>query len=290
MPLNYGNADYDFEGDSEGFGAHLEAQFQLQQDNVEALDADMAAQTVALHGHGRIDGLVLGTGTGLAASLTVGNYLAAGRLYSLLAPAAVSLPASATRYIYMDGTGAFTLYAAQPAERPAGTWYVGSATTDGVAVTGVDQADCDEVASLAVLLERIADLEAADDALDERVTLLEEGGGGGGGGAVVYAYRLPWAPGDGRTNEQVIDEKIADAVEGLGSGGTGGGSVSLAVQYDTDVVNQAYHLLKTTQTVDPETPVTQVDAVTIVPGVYGDGSGGSPDFWDRVNSTWDFDA
>lgn len=289
MPLDYTLANYDFEGDSEGFGAHLEAQYQLQQDNVEALDSDVAAQTVALHGHGRIDGLVLSTGSGLSASLSAGKYLAGGRLYELLSAATVALPASVTRHIYLDGAGAFALYATKQTPRPDGTWYVGSATTSGVAVTSVDQSACDEVASLVTLL---AQVEALQDAVGipytsevdiaERLDILEAGGVGGGGAATVYWPLLAYSLSDGTTIPQYVTAQIdalraeltaaiATAIAGVtGTGGTGGTTSAITLN---DLAARLSQIVLYLTHVLPDLPAGNVNAATVVDGHSGEGSG-----------------
>lgn len=58
--------------------------------------------------------------------------------------------------------------------------------------------------------------------------------------------------------------------------------------WDVDAVNQAKMLLRATRVLDPDMPVNQVDALSVIWGIFGDGSGtpATPDFIDRVNSTW----
>jgi len=47
------------------------------------------------------------------------------------------------------------------------------------------------------------------------------------------------------------------------------------------------HLLKYTESVDPDGPEMQVDAATVVWDVYGEGNGADEkDYIDKVNSTW----
>ena len=64
--------------------------------------------------------------------------------------------------------------------------------------------------------------------------------------------------------------------------------VALPEVWAIDAVNQAKMLLRMTRTLDPDMPVNQVDALNVVWGIFGDGSGtpATPDFIDRVNSTW----
>lgn len=143
---------------------------------------------------------------------------------------------------------------------------------------------------------QIAALEAAVgipyggiDDLDTRVTDLEDGAVGGGG----YAHwaNMPKAPADSTTPGQEMDTKDAAAVEQhveeyhADDGGTA--EIEVNEPWNVDAANQARHLIKYTESVDPDGPELQVDAATIVWDVYGDGNGADElDFVDRVNSTW----
>ena len=45
-------------------------------------------------------------------------------------------------------------------------------------------------------------------------------------------------------------------------------------------------MLKLTRSVDPEHALHMIDCVVLVWTIWGDGTAGSPDYVDAVNSTW----
>jgi len=293
-------------GDTEDVPQHLNEEF-LAQDATIAADATArAAVDLALHGTGRIEtGTVLTIGTGLSCRVNDCNYLVAGTLGTLdttLGYTVVALPAGSTRYLYVDGAGAVTLYTTRQAQNPTGTWYAGEATTDGSVCTAVDDTDADRVAGLADLLSRMVAAEVAigtyvdETSIADRLDDLEAivAGGGGGAGQAFWQH-MQESVSSARTPEQmaqaVADADVAAHVAALHAGETPGGGGSTPVEaFDTDAGNQSRALLSYIRNTDAAGAETQVDAVTIVWGKYGDGSNGSPDFIDRVNSTWEFGA
>lgn len=170
--------------------------------------------------------------------------------------------------------------------------------TSGGTVTAVnDTREFVPAQAAALLADRLA---AAEDAvgtpyenesdLDSRVTALEDGAVGGGG----YAYwqNMPKSPGDSTTPGQAMQNTAADAVDeheaqyhGDDPSGSDGVVGEVQEPWDIDSVNQGRHLLADTTGANAM-PATQVDAVTVVWGEWGDGNNDSPDHVDRVNSTW----
>jgi len=175
------------------------------------------------------------------------------------------------------------------------------ATAGGVTTVLEDLRQWSPARSAESLVDRIAVIESAlgpayisdTPPADDVGTRLDdlEGIVGGGSGDLVYAKLLPWTPTDSRTNEQVMDAKDAAAIAAHVAelhGGTTPTQGNTVEPWSIDANNQARHLLKYTRSVDQRAPETQVDSIVVVWGVYGDGSNGSPDFVDRVNSTWEF--
>jgi len=121
--------------------------------------------------------------------------------------------------------------------------------------------------------------------VDTRLTALEGGGGGGGGGTVVWGG-LEKGVADDTTIDEEIDAKIAEHVVNVQHGGGGGGGTAVSVEDDCFRANDIRSRLLQVRSHSPDVVATQRNAIYIVDGVYGDGSGGSPDFIDHVNSTW----
>lgn len=123
--------------------------------------------------------------------------------------------------------------------------------------------------------------------LHDRVTALEQQSGGGGGTpAAVFWGALARAAGDPTTVDQAISAAIA-AHEAAQAGDESQDTIAVGEpQWDVSVVNLAKAVLDVTAHLRTHHPDTLLDAVVIVPGVYGDGSGDTPDYVDRENSTW----
>lgn len=279
-------------GESSTFPEHLNQEFATLGDAINTLSDEFATGNEALHGTGaESTGTLLEIATGRACDVSAGAYWINGRRYVMAADVTVALPANQTSHLYMDAVGTVSVYATLQGTNPVGTWYIGTATTNSAACTAVDDSDADRVANLAQLPEitdRLTIAEADIDALDGRVTDIESGAVGGSGPA--YWGALGKASSDATTITQAIEAGIdaheADKHSGEVDTGDDNGTTVIIMPQDVDAVNQARHLLKYTRTVDPDGAADQVDAVTIVWGVWGDGTGGSPDFVDRVNSTW----
>lgn len=122
------------------------------------------------------------------------------------------------------------------------------------------------------------------DDVDARLTALESGGGGGGAGT-VYWGALQQTVSIATTIAQAIAAAIAEHMATVQHGGADGVTEVLE-PWDVDAVNQSLSVLTEIRQVNPEAAWNHVDAVTVVWGVYGDGSHGSPDFIDWVNSSW----
>lgn len=294
-PIDYTLADYDFDGMTTGFDEALDTAFTLQQTNVEALDADVAAAFFALHGQGREPGgCILAIGAGLSATLTNDYYWIAGRRYLValgVGSSTVSLTGSVTNYIYQDADGAFVTYTSLQTPVPTGYWYVGTATCSAVACTAVDETGSEEVAA-------IDDLDDVKDAvgwpytnpadIDTRLAAVE--GGGGGGGGFSYWETMPKAAGDATSITQeattLAEDEVADHVTTYHAGE----AVSVEdaqEQWDVDAVNQAKQLLYLTRAITPDLPETQASAATVVWDSYGYGEGADGlTFIDVANSTW----
>lgn len=298
MPVDYTTKDYDFYGDEGAdFTDHLQEQFQLQEDNVLAVDADVAAGNALLHGLGAVGSATLLTvGTGLSCRLNNCDYLLDGRLYAIaevIGYKVVSLPLNATRYLYVDATGDVTLYETLQATNPTGTWYAGSATTDATSCTAVDDSAADRVASPVALQADVEALQAAvgdpytnPASLDTRLQAVE--GAGGGGGGLTSWGTAPKAPGDPTTPGQEMDAKDAAAVAAhvaaLHDSETATSTV--AAPWDVDANNQALALMQEISDDNPTAAESQRDSIVIVPGKWGDSTDGSPDFVNRTASTW----
>jgi len=119
--------------------------------------------------------------------------------------------------------------------------------------------------------------------VDTRLTGLESGGGGGGGGT-VYWNGLERTVSDPTTIAQAIAAAVAAHLAAAQHGG--GGGTAVTVEDDVFRANDIRSRLLQVRSHSPDVVATQRNALYIVDGVYGDGSGGSPDFVDHVNSTW----
>ena len=123
------------------------------------------------------------------------------------------------------------------------------------------------------------------DDVDARLTALETAPSGGGGTGTVYWGALQQTASVATTIAQAIAAAIAEHLATVQHGGADGVTEVLE-PWDVDAVNQSLSVLTDVRQVNPEAAWNHVDAVTVVWGVYGDGSHGSPDFIDWVNSSW----
>jgi hypothetical protein len=120
-----------------------------------------------------------------------------------------------------------------------------------------------------------------------RLAALEAGGGGGGGGTTQYWGLLTFSATVLTTIVQFLEAGLAQHVVDYHSSTGGGGTVAVANDpWDNDAYNQALSVLTEVRAGNPEAARNHIDAVTVVPGTYGDGSHGSPNYIDEINSTW----
>ncbi len=120
--------------------------------------------------------------------------------------------------------------------------------------------------------------------LDARVDDLESAAAENDGTGVVYWGSLKRAAGDHTTIEQQIAADLQAHVDAMHTDEQE--FVAEAEPWDEDSVNQARHALRATRATDNLLPDYLLETVVVVWGVYGDGSGGTPDFIDRDHSTW----
>ena len=281
-------------GDAIGVAEHLNAEFALVGDSVQAVADDLALSNEVLHGPGRESGgCGLSVGTGLSCVIGAGYYWAAGQRCENQAPVVVALPASQTSYLYQDADGMVVPYSSRQTPNPEGTWFCGTATTDGMGCIAVDDTEADVVAGNAALSAQVSGLdsrmEAAEELLEEhedRITDLESGGGGGGGTGPVYADPLRRSYSNAETVGQkfaALEAEIDALQDAVGSGGN-----VVAVEqpaWDIDAVNGALHLQAQTTEDALEAAYSQVNTIQIKHGVFGDGSGETPNYIDAA-STW----
>ena len=168
--------------------------------------------------------------------------------------------------------------------------------TDGVGISGEISDDREFIPATQALSwigEEAADLTAIREAigtgyfgetppaasLDARVDDLELAPTG-----ATFWGVLKKAAGDSTTVDQQIDADVQAHVDEYHQGDQD--YFAAAELWDEDAVNQARGVLKLVRSVDPEHPLHMVDSIVLVWGKWGDGSGGSPDYVDRINSTW----
>ncbi len=194
-------------------------------------------------------------------------------------------------------TGVVRFIYTQVNVQPPNSIALAEATTTAAAVT-IDadtrvyvpgRAGANFAAQIAALEAAVGIPYGAVDDLDTRVTDLEAGAVAGGG--YEYWETMPKNVGDttppgqemDTKDDVAIDEHVADYH--ADDGGTE--EIEVNEPWDVDAVNQARHLLKYTESVDPDGPETQIDAATVVWDCYGEGNGHDElDYVDRVNSTW----
>ena len=290
-------------GDSAGVAAHLNTELQAAGDAAAAAALVASSANASLHGQGIVAGLVLSPGTGLTAHVSaagagVDEFMLAGIIGNLSAVGGyevVPLTAGVANYLYMDDAGTITAYVTAQSPDPTGTFFLGTATCDGADCTAVDQSAAERVASMTGLQDDVADLQEAVGnpytnpvALSTRVGTLEDSGGIGGAPVIPKLDALVTSAGesDAQVAQRIADADVAAHVAALHTG-TGEPGAGLADPYpDVEEVNQAKALLREIAQDNPLAGDTQLDSIIIVPGVYGDGSNGTVDYWDRTNSTY----
>jgi len=120
--------------------------------------------------------------------------------------------------------------------------------------------------------------------VDARLDDLEAAGAQGGTGPVYWGV-LGKAAGVPTTIEQHVDTEIAAHVADL-HGEAGVEFLAGLDWWDVDSANQGRHVLRQTRATDCDLPEHLLEMVAVVWGVYGDGTGTTPDYVDDVNSTW----
>lgn len=277
-------------GDSEGVAAHLNTEFDGLGEGLETLESTVAVGFDALHGPGKeTGGCGLTTGTGLSCVIGTGYFWVDGERVEIEEVVTVSLSPSQTSYVYLAADLTPSTYSSLQSPRPAGTWYAGSATTDADSCTAVDDSEADTVSSFTGLTTRVEDLEdwqaTAETALDDhedRITDLE-GSGGGGGGGTIYADALARAV----DNAQTVGQKFAELDAAIEAGGAEGAAVALPQSFDDlEALNQALELMAQTDADNLAAFEAQVNTIQVQWDICGEGSNGTADYIDRVNSTW----
>jgi|ERR1035437_2380093 hypothetical protein len=240
-------------------------------------------------------GCGLTTGTGLSCVLAAGYYWVGGVRCHLAASKVIALTASQTSYLYQDAAGSVTAYTTRQTPNPAGTWFLGTATTGSSTCSAVDDSGADVVSATAGLAEAVAQTETALGTpyfggtppadVDSRLTALEAGGGGGGGPA-YYGPLTESSGGGPQTLSQRLttDEGRLTVLEAAGVG-SGGVATVQAPPWNVDAANQALQLQAQTDATHLEAAESQIDTVQVKWGVYGDGTASSPNFIDP-DSTW----
>lgn len=287
-------------GEMDDVSTHLNEEFAAVEELV--ADAQTEARTVnlQLHGSGRIQGSgggVLSAGSGLSARLTNTPYMVGGQWVDMVNQAGfVVIPVTANQdnYIYMDGDGAFQVFSPgdRPGSSPEGTWYVGMATAGALAVTAVDQTDVEEVASLTEVLSVLTALKQTigwpyTGELDIQTRLLTlEAGTGEGGTVTVYWGAITKAVGNSQSITEAIAAAIIAALQQHATDYHAGQTQTVAPDdwWDVEGDNNSQMLMLAAQWL-PQLPWTQRNRITIVHGIFGDGSNGSPDYRDTENST-----
>lgn len=258
-------------------------------------------------------------GTGLSVDIAAGCGIARdGDLWVWLKTDGaynLSVPASSATYVYARAvtrvdagdpdsreSGVVEWHTNSTGEAVAGALLIAKVVTDGNSVTDVTDLrtwsrGLEALLTLAGEAEELDEIREAIGlqyfgesappvSLDARVDDLEAAGGDGGTGP-VYWKDLKRAAGDATTIDQRIDHDVQEHVDQYHQDEEEGDSfVVQAEPWDEDSVNQARHALRATRQTDAGLPAVLIDTLVVCWGIYGDGSGTSPDFIDRINSTW----
>ncbi len=257
-------------------------------------------------------------GSGLSVDVSAGAGIAQdGAGYVLLRTGGatnVVLPANSTRWLYALAVyrvdpqdpdsredGMVQFYTNATGEDVAGGILLAQVVTGSAGISSITDARtfCRGLTALMELETGGDDLEAVKAALgadyfgadppptvDARLDDLEAAAADGEGGGPVYWGVLTEAAGDPTTIEQHVDAEIAAHVEALHAEDEANEFIADPEPWDEDSVNLARHVLRATRATDDDLPAYLLDNLVVVWGLYGDGSDGSPDFVDRLNSTW----
>jgi len=301
VPTNWDGFQTDFFGETMNFPGLLEAALTLIRQNLETVQTDAEAATEVLHGLGfEGDGTILRAGTGL--TCVVGNgpldhFWIAGRRYAFV-PAGgevVALSPSSTAHLYMTAAGTVTPYPTKFSSTPAGTWYCGSAATDGTTCTAVDDSLADRVSSIAAVRQLVLQLVAAvglpyanEATIAARLAILEAGGSAGEDPISWDALQKQYGV-DPTTIVQQITSMIAAHVTAMhqeATDDTGKAIVEVSLtRWNSEATRNGRIALLLCRTLNPQLFEHLEDCAAIVWGVYGDGSNGTPNFVDPA-STW----
>ena len=250
-------------------------------------------------GSGIISGFQVTAGPGLAVTITEGKAVNTTQFGSVFIkhtnPSMLSLSSGAPAWIWIaaafppDNPPEYdsreTAYAVI-VSRPDSTvvpdaQLLAAVTNDGAVVTVSDMRTMISSGGLATDIEtRVAALEAAVGipyGLSASLQSLVAGlmAGGGGGGETTYLETEPYSPADPTTGGQIVTD-LRNRLTALEAGGTGGTGL-LAVPWDELAEVAAQTLMAVVQQVDWAAADTQ-PGITYVPGRFGDGSNGTPDF------------
>ena len=282
------------------------------------LDAQLVGALQAL-GTGCVetDAWVVAAGAGLSVDVTAGSGVAvSGDDYLFLrttAAANVVLPASSTTYLYALAVTRVAAGDPDSREQAVVSWHtsatggavagavlVAKVITGPAAVTSVtDEREfiraLEALEALGSGDDSIAEIEAAIGSeyfgeappaasLDARLDDLEAAATSGDGITAVFWGVLKRAAGVQTTIEQFVGEQIAAHVTDKHS--SEAPFLAEAEPWDEDSVNHARHVLRQTRATDAVLPDYLLETVAVVWLIYGDGSDGSPDYVDNVNSTW----
>jgi hypothetical protein len=261
----------------------------------------------ALEGVGNdvIDGGVVAAGSGLSVAVTALKAVCStqhGQCYlqTDTGETVDSLPAEATVYIHAaavfaagpreddsrENAGVVLFWSYLDSENDAvllATVETGAAAVDTVTDSRTLVPAQQALALCTSLVDDIADLQDLIDDLTARVEVLE----GMGGGETTRWGALEKTGADPTRISQEIDADVAQHVTDYHSGDEGG-EVPLTLnieEWEVDAANHAQMALYLTS-LDADLPLEFQDAVTVVHGVYGDGTDGTPDWVDEANSTW----
>lgn len=295
-------SDY-WHGASTDFASMLAGAFDEALDAIDANDDERALVYYLLHGQGKFsDGsLDLAVGAGLSCQVANGQALILGHLVLLSDEAGygvVSLEALTTSYIYIDGDGVLVASTVELVgeARPDDYVFLGTAVTSDVECTSVDDSGADILAETATLPASVAAIEAAlgmpwgleDDAQTILATLMA--GGSSTEDPISWSTLQKVYGSDSTTIVQEIVARLLAHVaayhaatddDDLPSGVT----INIE-QWEVDAANFGQSVLAITRKLDANHPDEFQDAIVVVHGVYGDGTGSTPDWVDHVNSTW----
>lgn len=226
----------------------------------------------------------------------------------------VALPANSTRWLYALAvyrgnpedpdsreSGAVQFFLNSTGGEVAGAVLLAQVVTGALGISAITDARsfCRGLTALLAQASGGDDLEELRNALgaeyfgadppppvDARLDDLEAAGAEGGEGGPVYWGVLTEGAGLPTTIKQHVERELAAHVEALHAEDEAQEFIAEPEPWDEDSVNLGRHVLRATRVTDALLPEALLETLVLVWGVYGDGSGGTPDFIDRVHSTW----